>query len=94
MPPQISIASVVFSEVPGASGLFVVDQASGRAYRLSLEEGDPVESGRLMMAIRGQMKDSMVRIPREDIAEVIGTEKRLSEEAARKVAERSADARG
>jgi hypothetical protein len=91
---QINMPILVLSEIEGATGLFAVDQSSGKAYRISAVEGDPVESGRIMMAISGQMRDDMAEMPREQIAEVIRTERELSEEAAKKLAERKYDARG
>jgi hypothetical protein len=94
MAPSINIGSVLFVDIPGASGLFIIDHASGKVHRLDASEADPVESGKIMMAVRGQMRDSMPKIPHEDIAEVLRTEREVTAEASLKVKERGSDARG
>jgi hypothetical protein len=94
MSPSINIASVLFVDIPGAKGLFVVDHASGSVRRVESVDADPVEAGKVMMAIRGQMRDSVQSVPYEQIAEVIRTEREVSAEASSKVKERGVDARG
>lgn len=85
MVPLINIASVISLDSDGASGLFVVDQASGRVFKLDAVESDPVESGRVMMAIRGQMRANLPSIPHEDIAAVMQAERSVSESGSNKI---------
>ena len=85
MVPSINIASVVVIESEGVSGLFVVDHASGKAFRLNSEVSDPVESGRVMMAIRDQMRGNLPSFPHEDIAAVMKAERSVSESGSNKV---------
>jgi hypothetical protein len=93
MAPSINIASVIFLETDGISGLFVVDQFSGRAYRLSVLESDPIETGKVMMAITGQMRANTPRIPVDDIAQMVRTERDVTRESSDKFKNRSGDAR-
>lgn len=79
MAARINIASVISVESEGVSGLFVVDSHTGRVHRLSVEESDPVEAGRVMMAVRGQMRDNTFDLPYEDIADVMKAEREVSE---------------
>lgn len=85
MVPLINIASVISLESDDASGLFVVDHASGRVFRLSSSEADPVESGKVMMAIRGQMRDNLPHLPHEDIAAVMRAEREVGESGSNKI---------
>jgi hypothetical protein len=85
MVPLINIASVVSIDAEGVSGLFVVDHAAGRVYRLATEESDPVETGRVMMAIRGQMRANLPNIPHDDIAAVMRAEKTVSDSGSNKI---------
>lgn len=94
MPPAINIASVVSVELEGVSGLFVVDHYSGRVRRLSAEESDPVEAGRVMMAIRGRMRETLPAIPYGEISEVMRAERDVTESAQKSAEERDNDARG
>lgn len=94
MAPSINIASVLFVDIPGIRGLFAIDQFSGAVRRLESSEADPVEAGRVMMAVRGQMKDNVQDVPYEQIAEIMKTEREVSTEASSKVVQRGADARG
>jgi len=93
MAPSINIASVVFLETEGVSGLFAVDQSSGRVYRLSVSESDPIETGKIMMAVTGQMRASFPRIPTDEIAQIVKTERDVTREASGKFKDRSGDAR-
>lgn len=94
MPAVINIASVVSVELDGVSGLFVVDHYSGRVRRLSAEDSDPVESGKIMMAIKGRMRDNMPKIPYEEISEVMRAERDVTASAQKSAEERDRDARG
>lgn len=85
MVPLINIASVVSLDADGISGLFVVDHAAGRVFRLAASESDPVETGRVMMAIRGQMRANFPAIPHEDIAAVMRAERTVSESGSDKI---------
>lgn len=94
MPAAINIASVVSVELDGVSGLYVVDHYSGRVRRLSAEDSDPVEAGRVMMAIRGRMRETLPEMPYEQISEVMRAERDVTESAHKSAEEREGDARG
>lgn len=79
MRPLINIASVLSVNHDGEFGLFIMDSASGKFYRLSVDEVDPSTSGRLMASLRGQIRDDMPHVPREQMAEVLKAEKSASE---------------
>lgn len=87
MVPSINIASVVSVEIDGAAGLFVVDYQSGKVHRLSATESDPVESGKIMMAIMGHMRQSLPTVPRDQVADVMAAEKDVMESAYKSVEE-------
>lgn len=79
MAASINIASVMFVESEGVSGLFVVDRAAGRVHRLSATASDPVEAGRVMMAVTGQMRSNTFDLPYADIADVMRAEREVGE---------------
>lgn len=94
MAARINIASVVSIESEGVSGLFVVDHSTGSVRRLVVSESDPVESGRVMMAVRGQMRDNTFDLPYGDISAVMKAEREVSDTGRTVVSEEASDARG
>lgn len=94
MAATINIASVISVESEGVSGLFVVDSHTGRVHRLAVSESDPVEAGRVMMAVRGQMRDNTFDIPYGDIADVMRAEREVSDAGHKVVSEEDKNARG
>lgn len=74
-------------DIEGASGLFVVDHYSGKVHKLSAVESDAVEAGRVMMAIKDQMRVNLPSIPYDQISEVIKAERGVAESARKSVEE-------
>lgn len=71
MDSSVNIANVVSANVDGAFGLFVVDPSSGRVYSISAREADPETAGRVMMAVRGQMRAEMPEFPQDYMRQAI-----------------------
>jgi hypothetical protein len=71
MAHSINIANVLVVDIEGASGLFAMDPSNGKVYRLPLEEADPATTGRVAMAVYGQMRRSMPDMPHKQISDVM-----------------------
>lgn len=88
MKPSVNIASLISVRSDDDSGLFVMDAASGKFYRLDLREADAATTGRLTMAVRGQMRENMPYVPHDQIAEVMRAEREVTEAGSKSAFER------
>lgn len=57
-----------------------MDSSTGKVYRLPLEEADPETTGRVAMAVYGQMRRDMPDMPHRQISEVMQANKSVTEE--------------
>lgn len=57
-----------------------MDPGSGKVYRLPLEEADAETTGRVSMAVYGQMRRDMPDMPHDQIAEVMRARKDVADE--------------
>lgn len=80
MSASINIANVISVDMEGAKGVFVIDQGSGKVYKLPLEEADAETTGRVSMAVYGQMRRDMPNMPHDQIAEVMRAKKGVIDE--------------
>lgn len=80
MASSINIANVLALDIEGASGLFVMDPATGKVYTLPLVEADAETTGRVAMAVYGQMRRQVPDMPHKQIAEVMKANKSVTDE--------------
>lgn len=65
--------------------MFIMDPASGKVYKLPLEEADPETSGRVSMAVYGKMRRDVPDMPHDQISEVMRARRDVLEEGRRTI---------
>lgn len=75
---QINIASLIFVNQDGESGLFALDSSEGKVYRLSFEEASPELTGKILSAVRGDMRGNVPSVPIDQVEEVMKIKKEIS----------------
>lgn len=73
--------NVLSVEMDDIKGVFAIDPATGRCFKLPLEEADPETAGRIAMAVYGQSSMSPYEVPHDQIREVMQAERSVSEES-------------
>lgn len=75
---QINIASLIFVNQDGEYGLFALDSSEGKVYKLSFEEASPELTGKILSAVRGNMRNNVSFVPTDQVEEVMKIKKEIA----------------